>query len=480
MNAPSVGLALIVKDEEKHLRTLLASIDGAFDQVVLLDTGSRDKTVSVFRRWAKQQSAAHKDFTSKVERFKWIDDFAAARNAAQDLLDTEWQVWADADDEIVGAQNLRALAAQAPPDLIAFVCGYDYAQDQHGNCACYLRRERLVRAGTTKWVGRVHESQVFEGRAEDVDPSVVLWRHRKQHALDASSGRNLKILNAWVEEEPDNTRVLGYLGTEHMVKGEFTEAIPYFERYLKLPDGWSEERAQICRKLAVCGMAAGVIDGAIKVAFDAIALVPSWPDSYLSLAEAFHQKAEYDKTLFWVERVLELGQPESLLIINPLDYSLAPLVLKASALGALGRFEEALAVSEQALRIVPDQPNLESARRDWSASLKRNATAHTFIAAAEQLVAHDEQLKALTLIEKTVPYYATDHPEVVAMRSKLRERIRPLLEPDEYAEHYATGGSKPEDFIDDENVQPLGDSLPRCAFLLEGIGEQLEEIGAAA
>lgn len=471
--APSVGLALIVRDEEKHLPTLLTSIEGAFDQVVLLDTGSKDKTMSVFKRWAQKEAKVHRDFTFKVERFEWIEDFAAARTAAHELLDTAWHAWADADDQIVGAENLRAMAERAPADLVAYVCGYDYAQDSHGNCACYLRRERLVRAGASEWVGRVHESQVFEGRAEDVEPSVVHWRHQKQYELDASSKRNLKILSSWIEEEPDNQRVLGYLGTEHMVKGEFDEAIPFFERYLALPTSWEEEKAQVCRKLSVCGIAIGALGGAVKVALDAVNLLPQWPDSYLSLAEACHQQGEFGKTLFWAEKVIEAGQPQSLLIINPLDYSLAPLVLKASALGALGRFAEALEVSDRALQIAPDHPNLLDARNDWSSNLKRNATAKTFVAAAQELVAHDEQLKALTLIEDTVPYYAKDHPEVVAMRSKLRERIRPLLAPAEYVEHYSTGGSKPEDFIKDDNVDKLGDRLPRCAFLLEGIGEQL-------
>ena len=52
---PSVGLALIVKDGADDLPNLLKSVEGAFDQVVLLDTGSTDQTKSVFRKWAKQE-----------------------------------------------------------------------------------------------------------------------------------------------------------------------------------------------------------------------------------------------------------------------------------------------------------------------------------------------------------------------------------------------------------------------------------------
>lgn len=471
--APSVGLALIVRNEEKHLPTLLGSVEGAFDQVVLLDTGSKDKTISTFKRWAQKEARRNENFTFKVERFKWIHDFAAARTAADELLDTDWNVWADADDEIQGAQNFRHLAAAAPADVSAYVCGYNYAQDDQGNCACYLRRERLLRAGVGRWEGKVHESLVFDGRAQDVDPGTVLYVHRKQFVAEEHSTRNLKILEKWEVEEPENPRVLGYLGTEHLVRGETKEAIPYFLRYLDLRNTWDEERAQVCRKLSVCLLNQGDPDAAITTALEAVKLVPRWPDSYLSLAEAYHQKGEWDKACEWASEVLRRGKPDTLLIINPLDYSLTPRLILSSALGGLKRWEEALAIGDEALQINPNIQTLLEAHRDWSQNLKRDATAKTFVAAARELVAHDEQLKALTLIEDTVPYYAVDHPEVVDMRSNLRERVWPLIKPAEYVEHYRSGGSKPEDFTKDEHIDELGAAVPRCGFLLEGVEEQM-------
>jgi len=49
---PTVGLAIIARDEQDDLPQLLASVEGHFDQVALLDTGSKDDTVGVFLRWA--------------------------------------------------------------------------------------------------------------------------------------------------------------------------------------------------------------------------------------------------------------------------------------------------------------------------------------------------------------------------------------------------------------------------------------------
>ncbi|MGH2716655.1 MAG: glycosyltransferase [Thermoleophilaceae bacterium] len=470
MTEPTVGLALIVRDEEASLPTLLASVDGAFDQVVLCDTGSRDRTIAVFEEWASDQSLK---LGSKVVTFEWTDDFAAARNFADSHLVTDWTSWADADDQLRGAENLRALAAEAPDELLGFVANYQYAHDQHGNVLCSLKRERLVRRGASEWGGRVHEAQLVRGQMSEVGSDVVEWVHGKQPDEGKSNTRNLRILRKWAKDEPTNPRVLAYLGTEEFTRGKPKRALPYFRRYLKLKTGWDEERAQVHRKLAICLGTLGEHRKAIATALEAIDLMPAWPDSYLTLAEAYHLEGEFAKSAEWAREVLRRGAPNTLLIINPLDYSFQPRLLLASALGGLGRVDEAIEMAEEALAIIPDHPPLREGYADWIGQRKREATARTWVAAAQQLVSHDEQLKALALLEDTVPYFARDHAMVVAARSELRERLAGLLEPDAYADHYRTGGSKPEDFVPDDRVEPICNALPRCRFLLEGLCEQL-------
>lgn len=480
----TVGLALIVRDEEETLPQLLDSIEGAFDQVVLVDTGSTDETVRVFRGWAKGiegmaegEEDRNPSFEWDVFAFEWVDDFAAARAFADSKLLTDWTCWADADDVISGAQNLRGLAASAPAEIESFIFGYDYARDVHGNCACYLVRERLVRRGAGEWIGRVHESQLVTGGQQMVGPEVAEWVHMHPPDPTDSNERNIRILEAWVEEAPEDPRVVGYLGTEYMIRAEHEQAVGYFERYLALKTGWDEERAQIHRKLGSALIQLGRPDEAIDTAMEAMRLIPSWPDSYLTLAEAYHEKKEWPKAIEWGQEVLRRGQPQTMLIVNPMEYSVTPRMVLASALGQLGRLEEAIAAAEDVLAVVPDHQGLLQARQGWIAAGQREATAQTWCACARQLVNHDEQLKALRLLEDTVPYFAQDHAEVVALRSQIRERVYPLLDPAEYADHYETGGSKPEDFIPDEKVDELGEHLPRCGFLLEGV---LEQIGARA
>jgi glycosyltransferase involved in cell wall biosynthesis len=201
MTTPTLGLALISKNEQENLPHLLASIEGSFDQVVLLDTGSEDRTVEIFEEWAKAQDSP---LGYKVDHFEWIDDFAAARNAADDLLETDWLCWADCDDEIEGAAELRSFIGEmASPRLLGYRITYRYAHED-GECIEAWRALRLVRRGTSRWHGRVCEAKVLPAEATaDIPPHLVSFVHRKEVIdLDRSRTRDMRILEAWLHDEP--------------------------------------------------------------------------------------------------------------------------------------------------------------------------------------------------------------------------------------------------------------------------------------
>ena len=97
---------MIVKDEEANLAACLDSARGLFDETVVVDTGSADRTVKVAR-----------SFGARVFRFAWCDDFSAARNFSLDQVRTDYVFRLDADDRIPAGQHkrLRATPGLAPP-----------------------------------------------------------------------------------------------------------------------------------------------------------------------------------------------------------------------------------------------------------------------------------------------------------------------------------------------------------------------------
>ena len=91
MDKNAITLCLIAKNEEKNLKRCIDSIYDFIDKIVLVDTGSTDSTVEIAKSYEK----------CEVYHFKWIDDFAAARNYGLDFVKTPYFMWLDCDDVIM-------------------------------------------------------------------------------------------------------------------------------------------------------------------------------------------------------------------------------------------------------------------------------------------------------------------------------------------------------------------------------------------
>ena len=146
-----VSLTMIVRDEEANLPACLESARGLCDEVVVVDTGSVDRT----REIAREHGA-------RVFDFPWVEDFAAARNAALARATGDYAFWLDADDRVEPDQwgRLRALFdGLHPGDEAAYVvrCACD-PDGRGGGGATVVDHVRLFPAREdVRWEYRVHE-----------------------------------------------------------------------------------------------------------------------------------------------------------------------------------------------------------------------------------------------------------------------------------------------------------------------------------
>lgn len=83
----SLCLSLVVKNEAHQIDRCLSSVRDCVDEILVLDTGSTDDTIERARAYG-----------ARVEHFTWCDDFAAARNAALAMIQTDWVLVLDADE----------------------------------------------------------------------------------------------------------------------------------------------------------------------------------------------------------------------------------------------------------------------------------------------------------------------------------------------------------------------------------------------
>ncbi|WP_257141400.1 glycosyltransferase family 2 protein [Bacillus toyonensis] len=132
----TISLCIIVKNEEKTLERCLSSLKGIPDQIVIVDTGSTDRTVEIAKKW-----------TPHVHHFTWAEDFSAARNESFRYATMDYILWLDADDIVKpeGAKALLSLKSFLDPKIDAVSMKYYINFDANGNVIRSTHRFRLLR-----------------------------------------------------------------------------------------------------------------------------------------------------------------------------------------------------------------------------------------------------------------------------------------------------------------------------------------------
>src|SRR3989344_5201315 len=97
MPKQTISLCMIAKNEEKYLEQCLDSVKEFVDEIIIIDTGSADKTKEIAKK-----------FGAKIYDFKWQDDFSAARNESLKHATKDWIIVLDA-DEIIEEKDLEKI-----------------------------------------------------------------------------------------------------------------------------------------------------------------------------------------------------------------------------------------------------------------------------------------------------------------------------------------------------------------------------------
>ena len=268
-----IDLVMIVRDEARCLERCLASARPWVDAIVVLDTGSIDATVEIARRHG-----------ARVAHFEWIDDFAAARNAALQESDAPWRLVLDADEWIAeGGEALAALRTQKADFIgqVSVASQFDTTGGAVDEAPSWLPR---VLPRGVRYVGRIHEQ-----------PEAALPRRRlplvigHDGYLDAQKakkeGRNERLLGLALEAEPEDAYLHYQLGKDFELRARFAAAEPHYLQAMgrcELRAGW---RHDLVLRTLFTLKKLGRFEAAIALAEAEMPRWPGSPDFFFTLGD---------------------------------------------------------------------------------------------------------------------------------------------------------------------------------------------------
>lgn len=284
---------MIAKDEEKMIGRCLQSVKNVCDEMIVVDTGSHDKT---------REIAA--DAGAKVYSFPWIYNFSAARNYSFSLASADYILWLDADDILTeeNREKLRKLKESAGGDVDAYFLRYDAAFDGQGNATFFFYRERILRrASRPVWQGAVHEAICVNGTREFLDIAVTHLRGEK------TRGRNLFIYAySFAHGTMPDERQKYYFARELSDNGLYDIAASVFENFLQ-GDGCAADKTDACRALAFCYKMLNKRRARLSALLRAAEFAPPRAELCCDTGEFFVEEQNWDQAIFWYKLALLTG-----------------------------------------------------------------------------------------------------------------------------------------------------------------------------
>jgi glycosyltransferase involved in cell wall biosynthesis/predicted SAM-dependent methyltransferase len=348
-----ISLCLIVKNEEPVLERCIRSMEGCYDELIIVDTGSTDKTVKIA-----------KELGARVEHFKWIDDFGAARNHSFSFATGDWIMWVDADD-ILGkgqAERFREIVHQYDDDprITGINFPYIYSHESTGTGEIpnfKYHRLRIIKNGTGRWRGRIHEYIEHDSRFATRNDEVIFHHFRDEGKGTQNTARNLRILKKVVDDcTPEELpRYLFYYGKECIYNGLFDQAIEAFKKYIPLSN-WIPEKHRAMYEMAVCYKEKGDLVNAKRYCFEAMLVEENYCDPYILLGKMAYEEKNWQDVIKWMQASTWLNTPKTLFFDYIPFQTYVPQDYMAMAYWHLGDLKSGKIAVDECLRYKPHDP----------------------------------------------------------------------------------------------------------------------------
>ena len=342
----TISLCMIAKNEEQYLEQCLRSVKDIIDEIIIVDTGSTDKTKEIAKK-----------FNAKIFDFKWVDDFSAARNECLKHAAKDWILVLDADEVLdkEGANTIMELINDKKNDAFMLLQkNYTNESSIAGFVNEEHKKNNITYAG---WYGsfiarlfRSKKGYKFEGTVHElVEPSIeskngkiaatsIVLHHygnadknitekKKKYYLELCKkkvGKNkdapsyfelgvlykenndfdnaIKSFKKTIGLNPKHSMALYELGVICEKQKDYDEAIKNYTESLRI-----KESSVAFENLGVCYLKKGMLKEAYRNLVKAMMLNPNKYSIYNNLGAVLERSGSHDKAVEMLEIAIKLN-----------------------------------------------------------------------------------------------------------------------------------------------------------------------------
>ncbi len=309
-----LSLCMIVKDEEEMLPRCLAAAAPAVDEIVIVDTGSSDRTIEIARAFG----------ATVIER-AWTGSFSEARNVSFDAATGDWLMFLDADEVLVeeDVERLRALRGKTWREAF-YLSEISWTGELGDGTAATHTALRVFRARPEyRFSGNLHE-QIAETLPLHLPERIEATDIRVEHfgylgaVRDAKekSRRNIELLLEQRDQSGPHPFLHFNLGSEYGAIGDAQSALAEYERAWELIEHDPARRtwgfmpalvSRLVRALRICGRH----EDCIARGAEGLARYPGFTDIVFEQASATLALGDADGALRLYRQCVAMGDAPS-------------------------------------------------------------------------------------------------------------------------------------------------------------------------
>ncbi len=318
---------MIVKDEQNMLEDCLLSVQDLVNEIIIVDTGSSDNTISI---------AEH--YGAKIFIYPWDGSFSNARNYSMAQAGCEWILLLDADERLVRGDEEKLLEFIRTTDLDgAHFKVYNYVGENNSKQYTCHSALRLIRNNNIyRFKGDIHEQitsmneVALSGRFAITDigihhlgylDSVVAQKDKRS--------RNLPLLLEELAREPENPFTLFNLGNEYMAQKDYRRALEFFDQARSYYSRYEAYAPHLLFRSAMCYYSLGLYADAIRTLHEGLGIFPGCTDMEFLKGLIYMDWCRDTLALESFEKAIAMGEPHPTLRFSDGCATIRPLLSMA-------------------------------------------------------------------------------------------------------------------------------------------------------